>query len=173
MLSNRQKGWIPYVGILSVLIILLIYSQFRQKKYEVSIEPIFKFKTEDVASFTVYKDVLSVTIARQDSSWKFAAPDTGKPSSYKIDEFLKDVVKGQREGFITADTSTYAKYGVDGGQATKVELRSTDNVLAVIFVGQSPSDYAQEYFRYSNDQRVYPARQKMTVRLGAVASWWR
>ncbi len=173
MLSNKQKMWVPYIGILSVLLILLVYSQYRQRRYEVRIEPVFAFKPDDVTSFTIWKDNLSVTIAKQDSVWIFAAPDTGQPAKYKIEAFFKDVVKGEREGFISDDTSTYSKYGVSDAKAVRVDLRNGDETHSSVFLGQSVSDYNQEYIRYSNNPKVYPARQSMINKLSGAASWWR
>jgi hypothetical protein len=173
MLNNTHKAWIPYVGTLAVLLILFFYSQHRQQKYEVKIEPIFNFRADEVTSLTIRKETSSVTLVKMDASWKFATPDTGKPAPYKMDELFKDVIQGQREDAVTSESSDYGKYGVTADKATKVELKKAEEILSTVFIGQSPTDNLQEYIRYNDDPRVYPARQKMIGKLGAVASWWR
>ncbi|MBX7151316.1 DUF4340 domain-containing protein [bacterium] len=174
MLKNMKSNpWFPYLAVFGILILLLVYTQFREQKYQAIIKPIFKFKPEEVTGFSISKDNVSVSIVKKDTAWFFAEPDTGQPAKYKIDQFLKEVLRGEREGAVTDDTSRYAKLGVQETFATRVIIRNEHEDLATIFVGRSQSDYNQEYIRYSDDPNVYPSRQKMVNKLGAVASWWR
>lgn len=174
MLKNMKSNpWLPYLIVFGILILLLVYTQFREQQYQAVIEPIFKFKPDEVTGFSISKDNVSVTIVKKDTAWVFAEPDTGQPAKYKIEQFFKDVLKGEREGSVTDDTSRYAKLGVHETSATKLVIRHEQKELAIVFAGRSQTDYNQEYLRYADDLRVYPARQKLVNKLGAVAIWWR
>ena len=169
----KRNPWLPYLTIAGVLVLLWGYTQWRDRKYEVQIKPMFSFKPEAVTCIKIAKENVSVTMIKKDTLWTFAQPDTGMPEKYKIDEFFKDVLKGEREGTITDDTAHYSKYGISDGESTQVVLTGDEGFLEKIYIGRSESDYTQEYLRYENDPNVYPARQRLINRLGAVASWWR
>lgn len=172
-MRNKLKGWIPYLVILATLILLLIYSQARQRSFEVTIEPLFEVEASQLSSIQITKDTLSVELVRLDSQWVFAAPDTGRPSTYRVNDFLKQVLKGQREDDISKDTTQYRKYGLTADAATKVLLKDRSGLSVTAYFGRSPADYSAEFVRYDGDYRVYPLRQKALNYLGATASWWR
>lgn len=172
-MDKKKKAWVPYMGVLSLLIILFIYTQYRESQHQVDIKPIFDFNTDKITSFTITKDNASVTLIKNDTSWVFPAPDTGRAQDYKIKDFIKEVLKGEREAVVTDDTSKYEKYGVTEAKATKLTVMKDETTLATILVGRSSTDYNQEFIRYENDPRVYPARQRMLNRMGASVSWWR
>jgi len=169
----KRNPWMPYLIVVGALLLLWGYTKWRDSKYEVEIRPIFSFKAESVTGFKITKDNVSVNIVKRDTVWAFASPDTGHPEKYKIDEFVRDFLKGERERSITDDTANYAKYGVNENKSTRVELMNGDEIITKIYVGRSESDYLQEYVLLENDPNVYPVRQKLLNRLGAVASWWR
>jgi len=169
----KKNPWIPYLAILGLLILWFVYSQFRSKQYEVMIEPLFDFPPKSVTEFTITQDTVSVRLIRADSLWFFAAPDTGLPALYKIEQFVKDVLQGEREGYVTEDTSRYDVYGISKTKAIRLQLKGDSDVLTTILVGRSTSDFNQEFVKYSGDPKVYPSRQKILNKLGVTASWWR
>ncbi len=173
MAEKKKNPWIPYLGVLALLLLWFVYSQFREQRYEVKIEPLFDFPYAKLAAFSITQDSATVTLLKADSVWVFAAPDTGSPAAYKIEQFLKDVVRGEREGHVTDDTSRYEQYGVSADKGIRVELRDATALLARVYVGRSVSDFNQEFVRYEGDPRVYLSRQRIVGKLGATATWWR
>lgn len=173
MLNAKLKPYVPYIGILLVLGILLMYSQMRQRKYEAKIEKVFDFAATEVTEFTVSKDDVKVTIAKGDSSWFFAAPDTGTADDYRVKQFIREVLGATREDAVSEDTIKYNEYGVTESSAVKIELRANGKQLSKVYLGQSKKDVSQEYVRYAGDDRVYPLRGRVISSLSAAASWWR
>lgn len=173
MLKEKIRPYAPYLGILGILLILLVYTQYRQRKVEVSIDPVFDFKPEKVTAFTVTKENQSVVIVRADSAWAFAAPDTGRPEKFRMDQFVKEVLGAQHEGPVVRDTVLFEKYGLTASKATVLEVRGEGGVLSRIYIGQTASDATSEYLRYEDDDRIYPVRGRLSYRLSATASWWR
>ncbi len=172
-MDKKKNPWIPYLIILAVLVILLVFTQWKESGYEVTIKRIVDVKSESVTAFTVAKDQSIVTLEHVDTLWVFTPPDTGSASMFKIKEFIKEVLNGEREGAVTDDTSKYEKFGVTESKATKLVIKQEDKVVVTIYIGRSVTDYQQEYIRYENDPNVYPARQKMLSKMGASAGWWR
>ena len=172
-MDKKKNPWLPYLIILAVLVILLVFTQWKESGYEVTIERIFDVKAESVTSFTVSKDQSVVTLTHVDTLWVFTPPDTGSASMFKMKEFIKDVLNGEREGAISADTSKYEKYGLSTGKAVKLTVKKEDKTVATIYVGRSVTDYQLEYIRYEDDPNIYPSRQKMLSKMGASANWWR
>lgn len=172
-MAEKKNPWLPYLGVLVLLLLWFVYSLFREKQYEVDIEPLFDFAYEKLSAFSITRDSSTVTLLKADSVWVFASPDTGSPAAYKVEQFLKDVVRGEREGYVSDDTSRYDQYGVSDTKAMQIELRDAASVLERAYVGRSTSDFNQEFIRYEGDSRVYPSRQKLLNKLGATADWWR
>ncbi len=172
-MTKRKNPWIPYLAVLGLLVIWFVYSQLQDRQYEVKIEPLFDFSATQVKAFTIGQDTMSVTLVQVDSAWSFAAPDTGSPARYKTEQFVKDVLHGQREGPVTSDSSRYTDFGVSGDKALRLTLKGEAGVLVTLWVGRSASDPNQEFVRYADDPKVYPSRQKMLNKLGTTASWWR
>mgnify|MGYP000873641742 CR=1 FL=1 len=173
MLNAKLKPYAPYIGIILVLGILLMYSQMRQRKYEAKIDKVFEFESTEVTEFTVSKDDVKVTVAKGDSSWFFVAPDTGRADDYRIKQFIREVLGATREGSISQDTIQYTQYGVTEGTAVVLEVRANGKTLSKVYLGQDKKDYTQEYVRYAGDDHVYSLRGRVIGNLSAAASWWR
>lgn len=172
-MAKKKNPWLPYLVILVVLVILLVFTQWKESGYEVTIKRIVDAKAESITSVTISKEQSTVTMEHVDTLWVFSPPDTGSASMFKIKEFTKEILNGEREGAVTSDTALYDKYGVTESKAVKVTLRQGDKVVSVFYAGRSSTDYQLEYIRYADDPKVYPARQKMLSRMGATAAWWR
>ncbi len=172
-MDKKKNPWLPYLIILAVLVILLVFTQWKESGYEVQIRKISDVKAESVTSFTVSKDQSTVTLEHVDTLWVFSPPDTGSASQYKIREFIKDVLNGEREGAVTDDTSKYEKYGLTQAKTVKLVLMQGDKTVLTLYAGRSVTDYQLEYIRYEDDPNVYPVRQKVLSRMGASANWWR
>jgi len=171
-MAKSKNPWLPYLGILGLLILWFAYSQFRGRKYEVQIDPIVPFAVDDVARFSIEKDGLRVTIEKKDSTWTFSLPDTGRPAEYKMNQFVTNFLKGEREGAVTADTAKYGDYGVST-DAMHVIIYANDGSSISFWLGASKTDSRSEFLRYDPDPNVYPARQRMMGRVQASADWWR
>jgi hypothetical protein len=172
-MDKKKNPWLPYIVIFVILLILLVFTQWKESGYEVTIKRIVDVKPESITSFTVFKDQSMVTLDHVDTLWVFTPPDSGSASMFKIKEFIREVLNGEREGAVTDDTSKYEKFGLTENKAIKLVIRQDDKVVVTIYTGRSVADYQQEYIRYENDPNVYPARQKMLSKMGASASWWR
>jgi hypothetical protein len=171
-MADAKKGWTIYLVVFGVLVLLLVYTQVRQKEVELSVEPIFEVDVDRVTEFTVSGKSSSVTLVKRDTTWFFAPPDTGTAGKSRIVAFFKDVVGGRRESHVTEDTAKYGRYNVAEGQAVRLELRAGEAELGVIWVGRS-SDYTREYLRYPDDPRVYLVHQPLLSRLATSAAGWR
>lgn len=171
-MDKKRNPWLPYLAILAILLIWFVYNQFSGKQYEVQILPLFDIKPEKVTRVVISKDGERVTLVRMDSTWTFAEPDTGRPAEFRIEQFEKDVLRGEREGSITSDTAAYRSYGV-ADDAMHLEIWAGDNKVGGVRVGRSGKDFSLEYVRYDEDPHVYPSRQRMLNRVGSTADWWR
>ena len=169
---DNLKGWKPYVVLLGVLILLLIYTQWKESRYQPTEEPIFKAKPASIVSFTIARDMSVFTIARQDSSWIFKGPDTGVVDTMKVRQFLESVMTAKREDYVTEDTSKHLNYDVAGSRAVKLIVRH-EHGEETVYLGRSRSDYSREYIRFQDDPRVYLMHDGILGLVGATISYWR
>ncbi len=75
-MAKKKNPWLPYVIILGVLVILLVFTQWKESGYEVTIKRIVSAKAEDITSFTISNEQSTITLEHVDTLWVFTPPDT-------------------------------------------------------------------------------------------------
>lgn len=169
---DSLKGWKPYVILLGVLVLLLIYTQWKESRYQPTVEPIFRAKASSIVSFTIARGMSEFTIVKLDSSWVFESPDTGVVDTLKVRQFLESVMTAKREDYVTEDTSKHVTYDVAGDRAVKLSVRH-ESGEETVYLGRSRSDYNREYIRFPDDPRVYLIHDDILRMVGATISYWR
>ncbi len=167
------KAWRPYLAIILGLLLLFVYTQFKQKKYEAKTEPLFEVSMDDVKMVTIERGDQQITLLKNDLAWAFSAPDTGKPATDKINSFIKDVIQGQRENSVSDDTVKFAKYGIAKAMAYIVTIKGEEGILAKGYIGQGMVDAQADFIRYEGSSKIYPIRGQITYMLGLSSTWWR
>jgi len=169
-----KNPWTKYIVLLVIALMLLSINFLKNRKYEEKSEPIFTFDKTAVTEIKVTKDTLSVTLIKGDTSWVFAAPDTGEVNQNRTETFLKNlVVEGELTGYQTKNPDKYATYGITDDDATKIQLKLAGNKMRTVFVSRSKSNWAHDYIRYPDDPKVYITDKKIMYYFSERASFWR
>jgi regulatory protein YycI of two-component signal transduction system YycFG len=169
----KKTNWTPYIVVLIVLALLLLYVQMKDKRYDHSVTPIFNIEPEAITAVTIHKSGNEVTLLRGDSLWTFLEPDTGFVEDIKINNFIDFVVKGKKGTILTENPERHTHFNVDDSSATRIELKQGEAVLKSLLVGRSSSGYGNDNIRYPGEAAVWQSQEKLLSRLSEKASWWR
>ena len=116
----NNNPWMKYIILLVVALVLLGVNVLKNRKHVSTSEKIFDFSSENITEFTVSKDTLSVTLIKGDTSWVFAAPDTGEVNQQKIDNFLSTVIQeGEYTDYQTKNPEKYDQYNISDDKGHK------------------------------------------------------
>jgi len=172
-MAKKQNPWMKYAILLAVAVLLLLVVSLKNRRYQPKVTDVFDVKVEDVNTFTITKDTLSVTLLKSDTCWVFAEPDTGIIKDTKIDNFFKNVVEAQKSGFVTKNSEKYDQYNVSVEKGLKVDLKKGEFILGTVYLGRSKASWSQDYIRYPDDPKIYTSQKKMLSYASERASFWR
>ena len=109
-----------------------------------------------------------------DTTWVFAAPDTGVVAQQKVDNFLNNVIKeGEVTDYQTQNPEKYNQYNISDDKATKLTIITKDGKKIEFFASRSGNSWAHDYIRYANDPKVYITSKKIIYHFSERASFWR
>ncbi len=169
----KKTNWMPYIIVLIVLALLLVYVQMKDRRYDHAVTPIFNIEPDEITAVTIHKEGNEVTLLRGDSLWTFLEPDTGFVKEFKINNFMEYVVKGKKGTIVTENPDRYVNFNVDDSTATRIELKQGEEILASLLVGRSNAGYGNDNIRIPGDARVWQSQDKLLTRLSEKASFWR
>ncbi len=173
-MATSKNPWTKYIVLLVIALLLLGVNYLKNKKYQATSEAIFEFSKEDVTEITIRKDTLATTLVKGDTSWVFAAPDTGKVNQGKVDRFLENVVeKAEYTGFQTKNPDNYGTYNISDNRATHLTLKVSGDSEHNLFVSRSKSNWAHDYIRYPSNPKVYITAQKIMYHFSERPDFWR
>jgi hypothetical protein len=170
----NKNPWKKYLILLALALILWGVTSLKERKYAPSTEKIFDFTSDQVTEITVEKDTLSVTLVKNDTSWVFAAPDTGDVNQNKVTTFLENVIEeGTHTGFQTKNQDKYTHYEITDDLATKITLKLKNEKQRDLFVSRSKSNWSHDYIRYPKDPKVYITGKKIMYYFSEKTSFWK
>ena len=170
----NKNPWTKYILLLLIALILLGVNLLKNKKYKPTSENIFHLKIENITEINIAKDTLSVTLVKSDTSWTFAAPDTGEVSQDRVDRFLNNFVKkGKYTDYQTENPEKYSQYNITDEKATKITLKTNGEKKIALYAARSNSNWAHDYIRYTDDPKVYITADKIMYYFSERASFWR
>ena len=161
------------IGVVALLLVVYILNQNNQKQYTAKETAALDIDLNKMFSFTISDPSNSITISRIDTTWEIVNNDTLNIKQQSIDTFLEKVLSVKKSTLISKNKEKWGIYSVHDSNATHVSIFDKENnSINKFYIGQSKSNYANNYIRTENDDNVYLTSENISYYLRPMATYW-
>ena len=161
------------LGIVILLLVAYVLNQNSQKKYTAKETAALDIDLNKIFSFTISDPTNSITISRIDTTWEIIDNDTLNVKQQSIDMFLDKVLSVKKGTLISKNKEKWSIYSLHDSNATHVSIFDKENnSINKFYIGQSKSNYANNYIRTENDDNVYLTSENISYYLRPMATYW-
>ena len=161
------------LGVVVVLALIYLLNENRQKQYTVKETSIFNLNQDELYSFRITSPRDSITISRLDSIWKIVGVDSLNIKQQSIDTFFDKVLTVKKGTLISNNKEKWSIYSVHDTNSIHLTLLDKEvNVIGNYYIGQSKSNYANNYIRTEVDDNVYLTSENISYYLRPIATYW-
>tara|TARA_B100001750_G_C15452889_1_gene569918 strand:+ start:733 stop:1284 length:552 start_codon:yes stop_codon:yes gene_type:complete len=161
------------LGALCLLIVLLILSNFKQRKNISSYENIFNHDVSHVSKIIIQSGDEAIELAKLDTTWKISGNDTLIVKDRSISNFIDEVLTVKRGTIVTKNPEKYFKFSISDSLGTHVALiNQSDKTIGFFIYGKSKTDYGRGYIRTKDDYNVYITDKNISYMLSTSPTYW-
>ena len=163
------------ISIIAILLLLAIYlfNQNSQKQYIGKEVAALNIDSSLITSFTIANPIDTISISKIDTLWEITDNDTLNIKQRSIDMFFDKVLVVKKGTLISKNKDKWSIYSVHDTNATHLSLFDNQkNVLGSFYIGQSKSNYANNYIRMNNDDNVYLTSDNIFYYMNPNVDYW-
>jgi hypothetical protein len=146
-----------YAILLVVIVALGLYLFFRSTdRTTYSLPELPRLKTQDLTKIEISKEGRTVTLTRQDGSWRVSPGDY--PADTRLVDRMLDDLAALKVTALVSETHNYARYDLDDSHRVRVTAYQNNAVARDFQIGKAAETMRHTHIVLAQDPNVYHAQ---------------